>query len=182
MRKLIWTTLTLLVSGTLLSSCTWFSSSCIPPDASYGAVGIPETTLDQGRAMVGESITATLSAELELPDCSEFAERPWLDLTLGACFSRMDGEEVVSRGGLCEPGGVPLPDGITLSNDKSHIRKFGDYVVRRGETRLYSHTFTFAATEPGTFRLNSLTQYASLRDPNSSDIFFGGSHEVVVFE
>ncbi|ADI15935.1 hypothetical protein Trad_2834 [Truepera radiovictrix DSM 17093] len=52
----------------------------------------------------------------------------------------------------------------------------------RGETSVYSHTFTFTATEPGTFRLNGLTQYASLRDLTGADIFFEGNGVSVVFE
>ncbi len=181
MRKLIWMTLTLLVSGTLLSSCTWFSSSCIPPEASYGAEGSAHTTLNRDYAEVGESVTVTLSAELQMPNCSHLTEQVWRDLTLGACISRMDGEEVVSRGGLCEPGGVTLPDGITLLDDTSYLREYGDYVVRRGERSVYSHTFSFTATEPGTFRLNGLTQYSALGD-KVGEVFFGGSYEVVVFE
>lgn len=72
---------------------------------------------------MGESVTVTLSASFQVPTCTHLTERVWHDLTLGACFSRVDGEEVVSKVGLCEPGGVPLPDSIALSNDTSHIHR-----------------------------------------------------------
>ena len=118
----------------------------------------PFSTADQIKAKVGEPVEVTLTADFKMFSDSRIPQDTLEDLKLGACFTRAEGESGVSVGGLCYVGEKPLQSWVSTL-DSETIKDFGDFVVKRGETRVITHTFTFTSTEPGEVAIKATKQY-----------------------
>jgi hypothetical protein len=136
-------------------------SSCTEPVSGYDLPGFlvekPEVSAET--AALGMPVTATVSVTFDLSEQSSKPRYAIEDLILGACIQRKEGESELSRGGLCEIDGLPLPSWIALSGGGEIMKLYSGAVIERGETLTLSHDFAFTLHEKGKVAVVPVVQF-----------------------
>lgn len=147
--------------------------------------GAPLTAkADRSKAFVGEAVEVTLTAGFEVDSSSSLPEYPVSGFRLGACFIQNPRTEDASSGGFCNPDSSPLPSWIAMSGDATVVKEFDAFMIKRGDTRRFEHTFTFTATKPGRVAVSSVLQtpYPYEEEGYEYPPAHSGSRAVVIFE
>jgi hypothetical protein len=163
-----------------IAALAFLLTACPLDFIEYGVTYLsPSVRADKKAAAVGETVTVTLSGNFSTVYGSPEPSYSVRNVELGACFIHGSGAEE-SQGGFCDQE-LPLPSWIQLSEDASHVKDFGELVVRTGQARKLRHTFRFTVTEPGEVLIT--TNYRILETPYpDSYLVTGGNNARVVFE
>ncbi len=165
MKRLIFLTLLVLLSG------------CYDPLADVAAIGISELEVSTLTSPAEQPVVVIVSGRTELGN-SPKPQYVFNDLNIGVCFTRTD-EGSDESGGFCEPVTTPPPTGIELPDEASYQKSLGNFAVKAGQARDFSHTFTFTAREPATYQLRGFI--SSIGNESGEKIFIEGDPRTITF-
>lgn len=153
-------------------------AACTPPLEDGAFQNTPRVEADKLTARVGEPVEVTLTGGFEVAEKYYLEETVVPGLLLGACLAYVPDETV--RGGLCNNDDEPLPDSLSMVSGTTYVKDFGNFVVKRGESRQIQHTFTFTSSQPGEIVIAPAYQIHD--DAYESPGFESGTATRVTFE
>lgn len=122
-------------------------AACTPPLEDGAYMDTPDAQADKATARVGEPVKITVTGGFIVAEKYYQEEFVQPGVNLGGCF--WYAPDSTTNGGLCIGGEQPLPNGLSMVDDTTFAKNFGDIAVKRGEYRRIEHTFTFTSNEPG---------------------------------